>query len=72
MSPTLEAFLRGLGIAVAMGVLGFLANATNVSALLGPVFTPIIVSLAAAGVAALDKYHSSDGTVLFGSVGRSR
>lgn len=72
MSPNLESFLRGLGVAVAVGVLGFIANATNVSTVLGPTFTPIVVALASAALAALDKAHSADGTVLFGSVGRNR
>lgn len=72
MNPALENFLRGIGVVIAFAVLGFLADASNLSTLVSPQIAAIIAALAASGIAAFDAHKSPAGTVLMGTVGRAR
>lgn len=62
ISPALEGFLRGLGIAILLAVLSFIANATNLGFLNNAPMAALV-----AGVALwAEKALSPAGTALFG------
>ena len=68
MTPNLEHFLRGLGTVLAFAIVTYLANAANLSPLVGDSAATIIAGLAAM----FDKQFSPDGTTLFGAIGKPR
>jgi hypothetical protein len=74
MSQGIETFIRTLGgvvaFAVISAVLGFFGSASNLTFL--GTSAPVIAALAASLLAVWDKTHSQDGTVLFGTVGKTR
>lgn len=68
MSASLETFLRGIGIAIAMAILSYLSTAANIAPVIGISAAAIVAALA--GV--LDQYFSPSGTVAFGNIGKVR
>ena len=72
MSTSIEAFLRSIGIVVLIAILGYVANATNLTDLIGPQWAYIIAGLAAIAINQLDKVFSPDGTVVGGTIGVRR
>lgn len=71
MSKTLETVLRSIGLLIAIAILGFIANATNLTALIGPNWSALLASVAGIALTALDAYKSPTGTVAFGSIGKA-
>lgn len=69
MSTQIETLLRSLGMVILMAVLGYVANASNITSAIGPSWAYIIAGIAAMAVNQLDKVFSPDGTVLAGSIG---
>lgn len=69
MSQNWENLLRSIGIVAAIAILGYAANATNLTSAIGPNYAYLIAGIAAIALNALDKYYSPTGTVLAGTVG---
>lgn len=72
MSPALENFLRGGGAILAAAILGYIAQATNLTGVIPGPYIAIVSGLAGALLAALDAVQSPAGTVGFGLVGSRR
>jgi hypothetical protein len=72
MSPQLETFLRSVGVVIATALFAYFSDASHLTELVGPLPALVIASLAASGLAALDKKKSPDGTIAFGAVGKYR
>jgi len=69
MSTNWENALRSLGVVIVFCVLGWVAQATNLTNVIGGNWAGILAAVATLAISALDKYYSPDGTVLAGTVG---
>ena len=69
MSTNWENFLRSLAVVLIFAFLGFLAQATNLTSVIGGNWAGILAGIATLAISALDKFYSPDGTVLAGTVG---
>ena len=69
MSTAWENLLRSLGVIIVFCILGYLAQATNLTPVIGGNWAGILATIATLAISALDKYYSPDGTVLAGTVG---
>ena len=64
MSPAVVGFLRGILSVVVFAVVGYVANATNLSPLVGGSLATVIAGIAVA----IEHAMSPSGTAMFGAV----
>ncbi len=69
MSPQVIGFIKGLAYVVIFAVLSFVANATNLTAIVSPQVAAIIAGLATALLGSLDGHiEMKTGKAVFGAV----